>query len=201
MTSVRWVSLFVCLAFSLSCGRQTALSVDVIPNAQRLPFDRAPQTSGISPSHSFVPSVRRIPEGTAVTVSLENGLSSAKAHSNDTFTAVLDNPIVIDGQTIVPGGAVVTGRVLDARRAELPRDRGYLRIALTTLAVGGRQIPLSTSSLFAMGGSRRDWDPIESSHLAISANAAFEGIAPAREVDLGPSRRLTFRLTEDLDLQ
>jgi hypothetical protein len=193
------VPLLACLSLALSCGRQTALSTDTNSNRQELPFERPPQTTGISPSHSFVPSATRIPEGTAVTISLEHSLSSAYAHSNDHFTAVLDDPIVIDGQTVAPGGAIVTGRVLDSKSARGPHDPGYLRITLTTLSVGGKPLPIATSSLFAKSGAHKDRDSaIPSPASGITTPA--EGTPLAREMVLVPGRRLTFRLTQNLDL-
>ncbi len=194
------ITLVACLGLALSCGRQTALRAGTNSDPQKLPFDRPPQTAGISPSHSFVPSATRIPEGTAITVSLEHNLSSASAHSNDTFTAVLDDPIVIDGQTLVSPGALVTGRVLDAKSAGPPRDRGYLRSALTTLGISGKQLPVATSSLFARGGSREDRGAGPPSASANGAIAAPR-VAAARDIIFAPGRRLTFRLTQNIDLQ
>lgn len=195
-----WITLIACLSLALSCGRQTAVSAGTNSDPQKLPFDRPPQTAGISPSHSFVPSATRIPEGTAITVSLQHSLSSASAHNNDTFTAVLDDPIVIDGQTVVPGGAPISGRVLDARSAGPARDRGYLRIALTTLTISGKQLPMATSSLFAKGGSREDRG---AGPIPASANGPTPSskVPVSREMVFAPGRRLTFRLTQNIDLQ
>ena len=185
-----------CLAFVVSCRQPIVLGSDANQYPQKLPFDRPPQARGISPSRSLLPAVTHIPEGTAVTVSLEHSLSSASAHSNDAFKAVLDDPIVIDGQTIVRGGTVVTGRVLDARSAASLHQRGYLRIALVSLNRGETDIPIATSSLFAKGGSREEHvDPI-----SVVDNDASRTSAP-KEIELTPGRRLTFRLTQNVDLQ
>ena len=185
-----------CLSFAAGCRQQTVLSSDTNSDPQKLPFDRPPQNRGISPSHSLVPSATRVPEGTALTVSLEHNLSSASARNNETFTAVLDDPIVIEGQTVVPGGAPVTGRVLDVRSAVPPREHGYLRIALVSLKVGDKEVPITTSSLFAKGGSHTE-------HGA-KMNPASDPVAPtgtAKEMVFGPGRRLTFRLTQNAEIQ
>jgi hypothetical protein len=135
-----------------------------------------------------VPSATRIPEGTAITVSLERSLSSASAHPTDNFTAVLDDPIVVDGQPFVAVGTPFTGHVLDARSGKSLRDPGYLRIALTGLSINGKQFPIATSSLFAKAGSRE-------------GSPAAEKNPASKEMVLAPGRRLSFRLTENLDLQ
>ena len=180
-------ALAVCLALGLACSRQTDLPASdaAKSDSRKLPFDRPPQSTGISPSHSLIPSVTRLPEGTPLTICLQRDLSSASAHPGDSFPATLDASIVIDGQTLVARGAAVSGRVLEAKQAAGPQEPGYLRLALVNLTVGNRSVPLETSSLFIKAGSRED-------HNA----------APVpKEIVLGPERRLSFRLAQDVDLQ
>jgi len=176
------------LALAVGCGRPTDVSAAQSPDPQKLPFDRSPKTAGIAPTHSLVPAATHVPEGTAITVSLRRSLSSASAHRSDTFTAVLDDPIVINSETVVPPGASLNGQVLDARSGSSLRDPGYLRITLTSLNIGGKQLPISTSSLFAKANSR-EW------HSASGESSA------AWDLVFAPGRRLNFRLAENLDLQ
>jgi hypothetical protein len=185
--------LAVFLVLSLACSRQTALpDADAAKSdaSQKLPFDRQPQSAGISPSHSLLPSVTRLPEGTPVTICLQHELSSASAQPGDSFAATLDAPIVIDGQTVVWRGATLAGRVLDAKHSTGPSDPGYLRLALVSLTVGEKVLPIETSSLFAKGGSRED------------RSSAMIGVgAVQKEIVIGPERRLSLRLAQALDLQ
>ena len=195
-----WILALACLGAAAGCGQRPAPIPDANADPQKLPFDRQPQKGGISPSHSLVPSATHIPEGTALTVSLERSLSSASAHSNETFAAVLDDPIVIDGQTVVPGGALVTGRVLDARSATPPREHGYLRVALTSLKVGERQVPITTSSLFAKSGSHHE-SGAKMSPASDMTTESGGALKDAKEMVFAPGRRLTFRVTQSADLQ
>jgi hypothetical protein len=191
------IAVIACLGLTLSCGHETGLTVDSNSDSKKLPFDRQPQSAGISPSHSLVPSVTRLPEGTPLTVCLQRDLSSASAHPGNSFAAILDAPIVINGQTLVPRGAAVSGRVLAAKRSGGPHDPGYLRLALISLTVGEKPIPIETSSLFAKGGSR---DGRSSAMIRASADHEPAPSAP-EEILLGPERRLSFRLAQEVDLQ
>lgn len=197
MKPICWIVVIASLSFTVGCGQHTVLSSNANSDPHKLPFDRAPQTRGISPSHSLVPSATRIPAGTALTVSLEHSLSSASAHNDESFTAVLDDPIVIDGQTVVPGGTLVTGRILDVKNAMSPRERGYLRIALTSLKVGDKQLAIATSSLFAKGGSHEE----RTAKMSPVSDPAAPETATSKEMVFAPGRRLTFRLTQNVDLQ
>jgi hypothetical protein len=187
-----------------------------------LPFDRAADKNGISPTGSLTPAA--IPAGTPITVRLQSSLSSAASHSGEPFDAVLDEPIVIDGQTVAPRGATVTGRVVAAKASGRLHDPGYLRLTLTAIEVHGKSLPMQTSSIFAKGGSH------EKRNLAMigggaGAGALVGGIAGGgkgaligsmigagggtgaayatgkKDVGFSAERRLTFRLTQPVTMQ
>ena len=58
-----------------------------------------------------------IPEGTALSVVLDQSVSSADSHAGDTFDATVIQPVVIGGKTVIPKDARVKGRVVDAHAA------------------------------------------------------------------------------------
>jgi hypothetical protein len=148
-------------------------------SAQKLPFDRRAPANGVVPTQTLVPGSTRLPEGTAITIHVGTQLSSATAHAGDTFDGTVDSPVVVDGQTLIPRGAATVGRVLDAKRAE-GTEHGYLRVALVSIQVGGKTVLLDTTNIFVKGGSR-------------------DG-GGARDVVFPPERRLTFHVTQGVDL-
>jgi len=177
------------LGLSLACGRATGIpgkSASDNPS-QTVPFDHEPHPQENLPS---VPprSGVVLPGGTPLAVSLVKPLSSASSHPGDTFEGTLDEPIMVENQTVVSRGADVRGRVLAARAAGRGRG-GYLRVALVSLAIDGKPVTVETSSLFVKaGGSRNN-----------SAEATFQ-TTKAGEVEFGLPRRLTFRLARAVDL-
>ena len=190
------------LSLVCACGRPTSDSGGNASNSadsQKLPFDRQPRPTGISPSQSLIPSATKLPEGTPIPIRLQSALSSASAHAGDSFNAIVDEPVVIDGQMLIDGGTPATGRVLEAKpsanspgRASAP---GYLRIVLVSLNVGGRQVMIETSSIFAKGGSREERNP---------ATGAARGASQKdkdKDIVFGIDRRLNFRLAQTVDLQ
>lgn len=52
-----------------------------------------------------------VPAGTVVMVRLETTLATFSNHVGDPFRGSITQPIVVNGQTVVPAGAVVEGRV------------------------------------------------------------------------------------------
>jgi hypothetical protein len=126
-----------------------------------------------------------IPEGTFLTIRLSKPLSSVSAHAGDGFEGEIDEPVVVDQQTLLPRGSQVSGRVLDAKSAEGPRDPGYLRVTLISVNGAGKTILIDTSSIFAKATPR----PSASTTSA------------SNDVLFAPDRRLTFRLAQAVNLQ
>jgi hypothetical protein len=185
------VAALLALANVVSCSKPTGVPDSSAKSGQKLPFDREASTKGISPSQSLIPPTRRLLEGTSISVRLRNTYSSATAHAGDTFQATLDEPVIVDDQPLIPRGSPVIGRVLDAQRAtEGGRNPGYLRLALVSLGVGGKPIAIETSSIFAKGNATDEHAP----------ETTADGTVNRSDIALTPDRRLTFHLTQPIDL-
>lgn len=174
---------------------------------QHLPFEAESDKSGISPTASLAPAA--IPAGTAVTIHLRLSLSSASSRSGDPFEAVLDEPIVVHGHMLAPRGAVLTGRVLDARASDKFQEPGYLRLGLTAISLKGKFLPIQTSSIFVKRGSHeqrnvtilRDGSGNKGALIGASVDAPGTTYATgSSDVGVAPERQLTFRLAEPLPL-
>ena len=117
-----------------------------------------------------------VPPGTLVTVRLKAAVYAGIAPSDALFEAVVVEPVVVGGNTLIPIGTSAAGRVESARTSNLKPNRGYVRLALQTLQLGNNRIPVQTDSLFA--------------------REAPMGDSPISAIHLEKGRRLTFRLNE-----
>jgi hypothetical protein len=141
------LALAGCSQHESSPTAEEAASVD-----QHLPFARRAAKTGIFPTGSLAPTA--IPAGTSLVVHLRMSLSSATSRPGDSFEAILDEPIYVRGRMVAPRGAVVTGKVLDARSAASEfQEAGYLRLALIAVALNGQSLAMQTSSIFVKRGS------------------------------------------------
>jgi hypothetical protein len=217
-------ALIMVLALAAGCSRQPSQRAPDENTAgdQQLPFDRASDKKGISPTGALMPAA--IPAGTPVTIRLQSSLSSAASRSGDSFEAVLDEPIIVEGQTVAPRGATVTGKVVDAKGSGHLQDPGYLRLTLTEISVNGKSLPMKTSSIFVKGGSheKRNLEMIGGGAgggaligaLAGGGKGALIGTAVGaaggtgaayatgkKDVGFAAERRLTFRLTQPLPVR
>lgn len=94
-----------------------------------------------------------VPANTAIYVRLQQSISSATAQPGQNFSAELDEPLVVEGQTLAPKGAPITGKVVAARDSGHLHNAGYLRITLSSITLNGKTVPLQTNSMFVSGGS------------------------------------------------
>ena len=153
------------------------------PNADgSLPFDNS--------------SARNLPAGTLLTVRLEDTLSTANPSPANDFAAILDVPVLLAGSTVLPQGTILHGKVESARASQVKGDSGYVRLTLKTLVMGGREVPVQTSSLFATGTASSVAD------AAIIPDSGDAGRAAHRKtIQLTKGRRLTFRLMASVSLR
>jgi hypothetical protein len=160
---------------------------------QQLPFAQASANGGVSPTGSLL--TPEIPAGTPITIRLQDAISSATSQVGDTFQAVLDDPIILPGGTVVPRNTPLTGRVVAAKASGRLHDPGYLKLTLTTISIHGKPLPLQCSSIFEKGGShgKRNLATIGGGTGAAFATAS-------KDVGFAAGRRLTFRLTQPLSL-
>lgn len=182
--------IVLALAFTTACSRQ------VVDASQRVLAtsgqDSPAVKNGSSPTRALPDVV--VPIGTPIVIRLQSALSSAASHSGETFEAALDEPIVSQGETMVPRGAAVSGRVISASSSGSSSQPGYLRLALSTLRLDRRTLELHTSAVFAKG-TWRD----EGSEIGLqSVSASSTSPAAAREVEFSTGRQLVFFLVQPL---
>jgi hypothetical protein len=173
--------LAAALGVLTACQASSPEALSSSSKSSTLPFSQK-QSRSHTPK---VPTAVSVPAGTPISVRLRQPLSSETARAGQTFTAVLDEPLVAHGVTVVPRGAVVTGSVLAVRRSGTMRSGGILQLALDSVQSDGKQVPIQTSSVIAGG--------ISPLRLPQSDDAPY---VDGKRVLVGAERRLTFRLRQ-----
>ena len=95
----------------------------------------------------------KIPAGTSVQVRITEKLSSETANVGDVFHGSLAVPVVANGRTLFPKGAIVTGEVVNVERSGRLSTPGELHLNLRTIRTGGRTYPVSVQTVVIKGES------------------------------------------------
>jgi hypothetical protein len=184
------VTAVFAILLSAACSRKLS---DENTNSDQLPFEYTADKTGISPTASLIPA--DLPPGTQITIRLQAPISSLASHSGDGFDAVLDKPILFQGQIIAPAGSTVRGKVLAAKASGRSQNPGFLRITLTEISLQGRVLSLQTSSIFAKGISR-DRRKFRSGADAATEMPNIARTATNKDAGFSTEEQLTFRLTQ-----
>ncbi len=88
-----------------------------------------------------------LPAGTLISARLSETLESDKMQPGDSFLAVLDSPLVVDGLVIAEKGARVEGRVVEAEQAGRVKGRAALGIQLVRFETSdGQRVAIQTET-------------------------------------------------------
>jgi hypothetical protein len=95
-----------------------------------------------------------IPQGTPLTVRMIDSVDSQTARMGDQFRASIEDPVLVNGQTIIPRGADVNVRLVDDKQSGKIQGRTILTLAITTLNINGRNYDVTTGDVQQASGSR-----------------------------------------------
>ena len=100
------------------------------------------------PANYGVPPQLTIKQGTWTTVRTNQWLSSDRNQQGDTFTATLEQPMVVDGFVVAPRGSTVMGRVTEAKKAGRVEGTSRLGVELTGLTLAdGQQVSIQSQMI------------------------------------------------------
>lgn len=114
------------------------------PRPQRYE-DRAPQQNAYA---------AQLPTGTPITVRMIDGVDSEQTRLGQTFRASVDEPVLIDGQTVIPRGADCVVKLVEDKESGKFAGRTVLTLGLQQVQVNGRMIDVTTGDVSQASGSR-----------------------------------------------
>lgn len=109
-----------------------------------------------NPSAASAPQTITIPEGTHLTIRLLDSIDTDTNQVGDSFNATTDEPVIVNGQTVVPRNTTVHGRITQAQSSGKISGTPELQLQLTDLVLNGNTVPLTTGDYRQVGNSRSD---------------------------------------------
>ena len=160
-----------------------------------------------------------VPERTPIHVTLDQTVASNEKPGHH-FQATLSEPVMIDGQTVIPKGARAEGVIVEAKRAGYFKGHASLQLALQNVNVDGQNHAIRTWSprevakdhktrnLLLWGGGGAGGGVLIGALAGGGTGAAIGGpvgaaagttvalVTAKRDIKLRPETRLTFKLAK-----
>jgi hypothetical protein len=92
--------------------------------------------------------------GTNIVVRTIDGIDSEAAHVGQTFAASIDEPVMVNGQTVIPRGADATLKLVDSKESGKLTGRSELTLDLMSVKVNGRMVDVNTQTVSRESSSR-----------------------------------------------
>lgn len=118
------------------------------PSNSNAPYD-PPARPGAAAANNV-----EVPSGTQIVVRLIDAADSQRDRLGQTYRASVDQPVVVNGQTLIPRGSDAVAVLSNAQQAGKIEGKTILTIALRSVSVNGQTYDLATSSVNKDSGSR-----------------------------------------------
>jgi hypothetical protein len=130
------------------------------PESRPAPIAAEAPRVNAAPAPRPTPAVRfvTIPAGTALSLELTTAVSSATAQVETPVSARLRRAVSVDGETVLPAGAVVNGEVSEIDRAGRVQGRSRLALRFTSVVIDGRRESLRTNPVVFEGEATKSED-------------------------------------------
>jgi hypothetical protein len=112
---------------------------------------KAPPTAAATPDPSKTPAPINVPKGTVLSVRLTQAIEVDAAQAGMTFKSVLDDPVMIGGQVVVPRGAAVALQAAKVEQAGKMKGSDNITLKANSVSFGGRKYEIVTTYVESKG--------------------------------------------------
>lgn len=127
------------------------------------PVKRAADTAILRPEQPIAPAAappapaRRtaeVPEGTQIVIRMIDDVDSQRDKVGQTFRSSLDEPLMVNGEIVVPRGAEVLTKLVDDKESGKLTGRTELTMDVVSISIDGRPVDINTTEATMASESR-----------------------------------------------
>jgi hypothetical protein len=94
-----------------------------------------------------------VPAGTVLNVRTTQPIAADAAQAGMTVTGVVDDPVAVDGQVVIPRGAIATLEVVNVERSSNMKGRDRITLKVHSIHTEAGTYPVATSQVELKGSS------------------------------------------------
>jgi hypothetical protein len=95
-----------------------------------------------------------LPAGTNFVIRMIDSVDSERDRMGQSFRASLDQPVMIDGNQVIPRGSDVLVKLVDSKQSGKLAGRTELALSLQSVSVNGRMVDVNTQTVKEQSSSR-----------------------------------------------
>jgi hypothetical protein len=111
------------------------------------PDDPGPSSPPAQPVAAAPQGPIEIPAQTNFVVRMIDAVDSETSQEGATFTASLDQPIIVNGQTVIPRGADAVVKLVNAQQSGRLTGKTELTLSLWSVKVNGKMVEINTQTI------------------------------------------------------
>jgi|HigsolmetaAR201D_1030396.scaffolds.fasta_scaffold09208_3 Predicted solute binding protein len=154
ITSIRFGTSSTTTSTSTTSSTSTSTAASASSTGGNILRPTPDASTGSSATTASVKTGVEIPSGTAIVVRMIDDINSERDQVGQTFRASLDEPIMINGETVVPRGVDVVVKLVDDKESGRLSGRTELTLDLVSMVVNGRTIDIDTAAVTQASESR-----------------------------------------------
>jgi len=89
----------------------------------------------------------QLPAGTNLVIRMIDGVDSEKNAVGQTFSATIDEPVMVNGNTVIPRGSDAVVKLVDSKDSGKFTGRAELTLSLQSVKINGRSFDINTQSV------------------------------------------------------
>lgn len=113
-----------------------------------------PDANTPAPAAAVVPVSGTLPAGTNIVVRMIEAVDSETNRVGQSFRASLDQPVMLNGQTVIPRGADAVVKLVDSKDSGKLTGRADLTLSLQSVSINGHFVDINTQSINKESGSQ-----------------------------------------------
>ena len=110
-----------------------------------------PAPAAAAPAAAPQPKPIPVPAGTAINVRLTQAIDVDVSQAGQTFKAIVDDPVMINGSTVIPRGASATVQAVQVEQSGKMKGSDKISLKLNSIAFGGRVYEVATAYVETKG--------------------------------------------------
>jgi hypothetical protein len=145
------VSLALLLAIAAGCTKPSTSNAPTADNSTQGQDKAGGQPAAANSQQAQseqpqVPETITVPSGKVLTIRLSDAVGSKISQPGQSFGGSLARTVEVNGETVIPVGARVSGEVVDAKPLGRFKCGALLQLRLNSMTINGEQMPVQTAT-------------------------------------------------------